>query len=329
MNNYNLKISIGVPVYNVEKYIERCAISLFEQTYPNIEYVFVDDRTPDRSIEILESIIFRYTIRKSCIKLIRNASNLGAATSRNIILDNCTGDFLLWVDADDYIELDTVYSLVKIQQRHNCDILGFGTMKHSINREFPYMPHLFFSPQDMFLSIMRKKTDNTLWGRLIRRSLFFENDIRFEDGQNVGEDFKVIILLAYYAKKIYSVKDIFYHYDCSNPVSLMSSFSVEKAMMAWHNIDVTENFFNGKGPFYEDAFKKKEANTIVTQMIRCYLDKDNHIDFIKYLKKRARNLKIKDFQEIDFVKKIIFLIPSYSMAKNSCRIMKKIQNYIS
>ncbi len=329
MNNYNPKISIGVAVYNAEKYIERCAVSLFEQTYSNIEYVFVNDCTPDSSIEILESIILRYPKRSSCVKLIHNNMNMGSATTRNIIVDNCSGDFLLWVDSDDFIELDAICNLISIQNQNNFDVIGFGAMKHSKNGDFPYMPYLFFTPQDMFTLIMERKTHNALWGRLIRRSLFVENDIRFEDGQNVGEDFKVIALLSYYAKSVYSINDILYHYDCNNSMSLMSTFSVKKAMMTWNNIDVTKKFFKGKGLFYEEAFGKKEAKMIVSQMIVCCSASENHLDFFKYLKNRARNLKINDLQGIEFAKKIIFVIPSYDLTKSYCRLMKKIKNFIA
>lgn len=327
LNTCDPKISIGVPVYKAEKFIERCVISLFEQTYPNIEYVFVDDCTPDRSIEILESIILRYPLREPIVKLIRNTSNLGSATSRNIILDNCTGDFLLWVDSDDYLEFDTIDRLVSIQKHYNCDILGFGVMKHSEKQgAFPYLPYLFFTPKDMFQAIIERKTHQALWCRLIRRLLFMENNIRFEDGQNVGEDFKVIILLSYYAKKVSSVKEIFYHYNCCNPTSLMNTFSVEKAMMTWHNIDIVKNFFRGKGSFYEDAIKKKEAKTIVSHLISCCSVSGNYMDFFKYLKSRTHDLKMKDLQGVEFAKKLIYVIPSYPLLKMSCRSMKRTKN---
>ncbi len=326
MNSYNPRISIGIPVYNVEKLIERCAVSLFDQTYSNIEYVFVDDCTPDGSIDILENILLRYPTRAAHVKLIRNSTNLGSATTRNIILDNCQGEFILWVDADDFIETNAVARLVETQQGLDCDILGFGAIKHSPRRNAPYMPYLFFTPRDMYTAVMERKTHNALWGRLIRRSLFAKNNIRFEDGQNVGEDFKAIALLSYYAKKVYSVPDIFYHYDCSNVDSLMSSFSAKKAMMAWHNIDKAKEFFKDKGDFYESAFKNKEAKAIVSQMITLFSDRANHADFYRYIKERGRNLKISDLKGIGFAKKLIYIIPSYQVAKICCLLLKRLKH---
>ena len=86
-------VSIIVPLYNVEKYIERCAISLFEQSYPNIEYVFVNDCTPDKSINVLGRVVGRYPNRSSQTKIINHDRNRGVAVSRNTGLDHCTGEF--------------------------------------------------------------------------------------------------------------------------------------------------------------------------------------------------------------------------------------------
>lgn len=110
-----MNVSILVPIYLVERYIKRCAISLFEQTYNNIEYIFVDDCTPDKSIEILNDIINKYPYRKQNIKIIHNKVNLGIAAVRNICIKNASGDFVIFVDSDDYLEKDAVEKLV-VQQ---------------------------------------------------------------------------------------------------------------------------------------------------------------------------------------------------------------------
>ena len=88
-------VSILVPVYGVEKYIERCARSLFEQTYENLEYIFVDDCTPDKSIEILKRVIEDYPNRKNQVRIIHHEHNRGLAAARNTALDAATSEFYL------------------------------------------------------------------------------------------------------------------------------------------------------------------------------------------------------------------------------------------
>lgn len=85
-----MKVSIGIPVYGVEKYIERCAKSLLEQTYQDIEYIFVDDCSPDNSIDILNKVLSQYPTRKEQVKVIRHDKNLGSACTRNTAVRHFT-----------------------------------------------------------------------------------------------------------------------------------------------------------------------------------------------------------------------------------------------
>ena len=126
MNN-NPLVSILVPVYNVEQYIERCARSLFEQTYDNLEYIFVDDCTPDKSIQILERVLAEYPQRREQTKIIHHDRNRGLAAARNTAVENCSGVFLTHVDSDDWIEFNAVELLVNKQQENDADIVSSNT----------------------------------------------------------------------------------------------------------------------------------------------------------------------------------------------------------
>lgn len=113
-----------VPVYRVEKYIERCARSLFEQTYSNLEFVFVDDCSFDQSIDILQRVIEDYPDRGGSVIIINHDNNRGLSAARNTLLDNATGDFISWVDADDWLESNAIELLVQKQQQTNSDIVS-------------------------------------------------------------------------------------------------------------------------------------------------------------------------------------------------------------
>ena len=92
----NVKVSVCIPVYGVEKYIERCARSLFEQTMRNgVEFVFVNDCTPDKSIEILEHVLAKYPHRKEQTKIINLPENGGVGRARRIAIENCTGEYII------------------------------------------------------------------------------------------------------------------------------------------------------------------------------------------------------------------------------------------
>ena len=100
------KVSVIVLIYKVEKYIERCARSLFCQTMQDIEYVFVNDCTPDCSIQILQSVIDEYPQRKSDIKIISHEKNMGSGVARNTGLEVADGEYIIYCDGDDWVDPD-------------------------------------------------------------------------------------------------------------------------------------------------------------------------------------------------------------------------------
>ncbi len=121
MNRYS--VSIIVPIYNVEKYIERCAVSLFEQDFEDIEYIFVNDCTPDNSIQILEEVIEKYPNRKSNVKIIHYKANKGLGSARKTGLEQATGEYVLHIDSDDWVELDMVLCLYNKAIETDADIV--------------------------------------------------------------------------------------------------------------------------------------------------------------------------------------------------------------
>lgn len=217
------KVSIIVPVYNVEKYIERCAVSLFEQTYFYIEYVFVNDSSTDQSIDVLNQVIGRYPNRAGHSRIINHQVNRGVAAARNTALDRCTGEFVCQIDPDDYIELDAVESLLCQQEQSGSDIVTGQMVLHRSDRDelldFPKYPN----KRDMVIDMMQPTIMHSLANRLIRRSLFENFKIRAKEGVNCGEDCWMMTRLAYFAKSCDTIDKVVYHYDRTRENSYTSS----------------------------------------------------------------------------------------------------------
>ena len=98
------KVSVVIPVYGVEKYIERCARSLFEQTLDDIEYIFVNDCTKDRSIDILNEVINDYPARKQQIRIVHHKENKGLPFARQSGWQVATGEYVANCDSDDWVD---------------------------------------------------------------------------------------------------------------------------------------------------------------------------------------------------------------------------------
>lgn len=143
-----LKVSILVPVYGVEQYIEKCAISLFEQTYSDIEYVFVNDCTKDDSISVLKRVLEKYPQRMQQVRIINHEKNMGLGAARRTAILNANGDYILHVDSDDYIAENAVEVFIKEAYNSNADIVdcAFAEVANGnvISSNLPYHGKLKF-----------------------------------------------------------------------------------------------------------------------------------------------------------------------------------------
>lgn len=256
MNDTQYLVSICVPIYGVEKYIERCAISLFEQTYPNIEYIFVNDCTPDSSIEILKSVIEKYPNRKPCVRIITHNKNRGLGAVRNTAVDAAKGEFLMHVDSDDWIDKDCVRRCVDKQIEMDADIVNFDAVKHDKNYKSPLTHIETKTSFDLTLLTLSRETLFTIWGRMIRLSLYKDNMISVKEGINMGEDYQVIPKIVYHAKKIGYIHEYLYHYNCQNEASYCFKFSEDKERQIWTTLDILTEYFKNKDACFMDALNK-------------------------------------------------------------------------
>lgn len=119
----NFKVSVIVPVYGVEKFVGRCIYSLMRQTLDCIEYIIVDDCTPDSSMNIIKSVVESYQNRKDCVKYIKHNINRGLPSARNTGLQAATGKYVFHCDSDDFVEPDMLEQLYNKAEKEQADIV--------------------------------------------------------------------------------------------------------------------------------------------------------------------------------------------------------------
>ena len=231
-----MKISLLVPIYGVEKFIDKCAISLFEQTYGDIEYVFVDDCTPDKSLDILTQVLERYPQRQQQVRIISHETNQGLGAARKTALEAATGDFVLNVDSDDYLSRDAVEKLVMKQAETDADIVSGCVRIYRDNEKSEMLPFPLEDKKTFLrLLLIQNTIPHNLWGRLIRKSLFFENDIFPQKGVNQAEDYAVTPRLFFCAKTTVSILEPLYNYQIFSAGTFSDHIShrhVESVLMA-------------------------------------------------------------------------------------------------
>lgn len=279
INEY--KVTIAVPVYGVEAYIEKCAESLFEQTYPNLEFLFINDCTPDKSIEIIESVLERFPSRKGQVRIINQSVNKGCPAARNLAVQLATGDFIFHVDADDYLEKDAISSLVYEQKATDADLVVANYLIETDSKtKLVRYCNISKTREEIVKDCLDDKSSQSVWGILIRKRIYIDNNIRADESFHVGEDWQVAPLLLYHAKKIAYVDKVIYHYQLSRPnsITITSQTSITKKKNQLICFVKTMNCllesFKDKGQTYLDVIYRKKAILVQDAMIYCCKDRD-------------------------------------------------------
>ncbi len=238
------KVSICIPVYGVEKFMEKCARSLFEQTYSNIEYIFVNDCTKDNSIVVLRQVMEDYPLLKDRIHIVEHSQNKGLAVARNTAIEHAHGDFVMWVDSDDYIDAKTIALLVEKQIEKDADIVISDAYRcYPSFREYVCLKPEFCNKHYLH-KVLRGETEHWLAGKLLRRRLYTEHNIRAREGANMGEDFQVYPQLVFYANRIDYVEEPLYYYMFHNTNSYGHTVSEAIQNQRWASYEVLEDFFD-------------------------------------------------------------------------------------
>lgn len=207
-----MKVSICVPIYGVEEHIEKCVRSLFEQTYNDLEFVFVNDCTKDHSIEVLKEVLRDYPHRNSQVRIIEHQQNSGLAVSRATAIQSAVGDFVFCVDSDDYLELDAIACLVNEQKITSADIVTGRFYINDSDIDHRFVEPVYTDKEEMLTNLLSNVWHHELCNRLIRRSLFVNHQIHAIPGVNVCEDWQVVPRLVYYAEKCVTLEKFTYHY---------------------------------------------------------------------------------------------------------------------
>jgi len=209
------KISVIVPVYKVEKFISRCAKSLMEQTMDNIEYIFVDDASPDNSIQILKKVLADYPGRRDNVRILIHAENKGLPAARNTGLAVATGEYIFHCDSDDFVEKDLLSTLYETACRENADIVWSDYYISYPNNERYLKQPSYDTPEAALKGMLHGRMKYNVWNKLAKRSLYTDNNITFPAGYAMGEDMTMMFLFSY-AHKVAYVGKALYHYVSNN-----------------------------------------------------------------------------------------------------------------
>lgn len=248
----SIKVSIFVPMYNVEDFIEKCSISLFMQTYQNIEYIFVNDCTPDNSLDVLEKTLQKFPERKYQVKIINHEVNKGIAATRNTGILNATGEYLLQVDGDDYIDTRTVELMLNKAIAEKADIVLCNYYLEFKKKNIE-VKHGFLDKEQYLNDVLSAKIPPSIWNKLIRLEVYKKNNLLFKEGVNYGEDYMLVPQIIYFSNKISSVDMPFYNYIRWNLNSYTAKITSKHIFNIKDVIFQLKKFFNNKDNYWDSV----------------------------------------------------------------------------
>ncbi|TCI49906.1 glycosyltransferase family 2 protein [Exiguobacterium sp. SH5S13] len=220
----NILISIIIPAYNVEKYIEKCILSILRQTYINIEVIVVNDGSTDNTGELID----RMSKLDSRLK-ISHKKNAGVSAARNSGIEISTGDYLVFVDADDYIAsdyIDYMKSLIEVTGSDFC----FSKSCYTKNREKQTEREIVekMNPEEATALLLSPEVIVGCWNKIYKRTLIVDNDIWFSTNLFYGEGLNFITTVSQIANSIGVGNRKVYYYRRNNESSATTKFDIDK-----------------------------------------------------------------------------------------------------
>lgn len=246
-----VKISVLIPFYNVEEYIEKCLDTVINQTFKDIEIICIDDKSTDDSLKIVNE----YALKDSRIKIYKNDENQGVAKTRNFALNLAKGKYIYFLDSDDFIELDTLEKLYNLAEEKSLDIIIFKLLEFIEGGDNVYVKN-YYSESRILLKTVPDKVFNykditpyllmicvNLQGKLFKRELI--QDIKFAEGL-IFEDIPFFIESMFKAKRVYYYDEFLCHkrYRKKSITRTLNESFIDIIDITNHTIDISKRYNN-------------------------------------------------------------------------------------
>lgn len=243
----SIKVSIIVPCYGVEKYLDRCMDTLINQTLKDIEIILVDDGSPDRVPEMCDE----WAAKDSRVKVIHK-QNGGLGFARNSGIEVATGEYIAFVDSDDYVSLNTYEDYYNAITNNDADVVFAGIIKEDRNGNWKKLIETdkisvlegkaswdYFKGMSSPMPYVKKEREHpmSVWHSIYKTSIIRDNNIRFlSEREIVSEDLPFQLDFGKHCKRIVLLPDAYYYY-CLNGTSLSQSYNEKK----YHNEKTLRN----------------------------------------------------------------------------------------
>ena len=344
MEKINSLVTIVVPVYNVEKYLRKCLNSIVNQIYENIEIICVDDGSPDNSINILNE--FAQSDKR--VKIIRQ-ENQGLSGARNTGINNAIGKYIMFIDSDDWIELNMVELMVNKIENENLDLVVCGNTNYYVNKikkqELTKLSsEIIYSGIDYFRQNYKKNYRfGNCWNKIYKLDLIKQKSIKFPI-KRLYEDLLFVFQYIYFCKKVGIIKQSLYNYVISRDGAITNKINrddlkdtlftleeikkflkLENDYKLLNSIEFSEYMFfwilrNSLFKFFlNNKYNQKEVGKIIKEL----KESKEYKEIAKYILRNSKNIKYKIFIiALYFNEKIVEFLIRLNYYKNELKGQK-------
>ena len=309
---YSPKVSVIVPIYNVEPYLIQCISSIQNQTYLNMEIICVDDNSSDKSAEILKEL----ALNDDRIIAVYNSQSMGAAYCRNLGIKMSKGEYLIFLDSDDYFDKELIERGINAFQKYNADIVAWDSFfldcamnelrcNQSLTKRFLRKIDEPFSPKE-FADYIFDMLSVAPWYQMYRREIVTSNGLYFQSLPN-SNDVYFCYITRLYAKKIVYLPErlVYYRINRFGQISEYRGKNPEcayEALFALYNRMIKDDLFH----FYKKSFYYSALNVILHRGRLCN-DEKIKADFDDFMSQTGwKNLGMERLKREDFVSEFQF-----------------------
>ena len=306
------KITIGIPLYNTEKYLRKCLDSIINQNFSDIEIIIVNDCSPDNSIIIARE----YQERDNRIVIIEHKKNLGLGGARNTVIRNAMAEYICFVDSDDWIEhsmFETLYNLIKIEKSEMavCSY-NFIMGKQIIKRRMFVKRTIKKKKKTFFQEWIEDSTfiDHMTWNKLYKKSLFTENNITFPE-HIYHQDLATIPRVIHFCDKISFSDKTLYNW---NQRSNSTTFSISRKRISdnYAAFNIIKKFLMDENIFYD---YEKEFYNLCFNSIKFNINNIAISDSNQSIKDEYTSIYLSKFLDMVPIDRIIHIYGYYFVIK--------------
>ena len=339
MADYSCSVTIGIPVYNAEKYIERCLKSVLNQTFDDFEVLVVDDRGTDNSISIVEEIAHNH-IKGTKLRIVRHDKNKGVAEARNTIIDEASGKYLYFMDSDDRISNDAIAILFDKAESTNSETVwgSFVNVEFDTEKEFPSVnglgryPDMELFGQDRLALYgcqdIKEHLQQSIWNILYRTDFVKNNNLHFKQHGSFDDGIFQAEMQPLVSRAVLMSNVTYYYYHRPNSLTHVvdrRGYSINEAINAINAIDCHRDICRtlSAKPYFDCRVTKvlKEAYYISIGILRHRNEMDGKVSnsqikrIMSHPASITQILKFKRYRLINLVLYLIYFLPSYLIVK--------------